>query len=347
VKSVWIDGNAGDDSVTIGNADGTSMPQVKAHLAGGPGNDTLIAGNGDDELWGGLGDDILDGGLGSDTVWGGGGSDTADYSRRSTGVFVRLAGAFGDYAINPLFGSAGATASVGGVQGENDQIRYDVLTARGGSGQDLMSGKQDTVLQGGPGDDELYMPASLYHVSNITLDGGPGNDSFDTDDSAGGTMLGGEGNDHFKLDWDADPIVVNGGPGSDTVEAARHWGDPFVFDAAGKNVEVIYGSDAGDVITGTDAAEKIDGREGNDTIVGNGGDDTLIGGEGDDDLRGGDGNDTLTGGPGKDQLRGNAGKDTLYASGDGSSDFLDGGSGTDRARKDSNDFAQYVEQILA
>jgi uncharacterized delta-60 repeat protein len=347
VKSVWIDGNAGDDSVTIGNADGTSMPQLKAHLAGGPGHDTLVSGNGDDELWGGLGDDVLDGDLGSDTVWGGGGSDTADYSRRSTGVFVHLAGAFGDYEINRLFGSGGATPSGGGAQGENDQIRYDVLTARGSSGQDLMSGKQDTVLQGGPGDDELYMPATLYGVSNITLDGGPGNDRFDTDDFAGGTMLGGEGNDYFKLDWEADTLVIDGGPGTDTVEAARHWGDPFVFDASGKNVEKIYGSDIGDVITGTDAAETIDGREGDDTIRGNGGDDNLIGGDGNDDLRGGAGNDTLTGGAGKDQLRGESGNDTLFADGDGEIDFLDGGSGTDRAKKDPNDFAQFVEEVLA
>jgi len=339
VKSVWIDGNAGDDSITIGNADGTSMPQVKAHLAGGPGNDTLVSGNGDDELWGGLADDVLDGGLGSDTVWGGGGSDTADYSHRSTGVVVNLAGDLQDYIINHLFGG-------GGAPGENDRIRYDVLTARGGSGQDSMSGGQDAVLQGGPGADLMSMPSSEWGITNITLDGGPGNDSFDTEDYAGGTMLGGEGNDFFGIDWDADPVVVDGGPGTDTVSAVRHWGDPFVFDAAGKSVEKIYGSDVGDVITGTDAAETIDGRGGDDAIRGNGGDDVLIGGDGNDDLRGGAGNDTITGGAGKDQLRGEAGDDTLFADGDGEVDFLDGGSGTDTARKDSDDFAQFVEQFL-
>ena len=72
----------------------------------------------------------------------------------------------------------------------------------------------------------------------------------------------------------------------------------------------------------------IDGRGGNDTIVGGGGNDTLVGGTGQDKLYGQDGDDFLD-----DR--------------DGITDFvLDGGPGTDTARKDDGDPTTSVEVLF-
>jgi uncharacterized delta-60 repeat protein len=140
--------------------------------------------------------------------------------------------------------------------------------------------------------------------------------TFDPADVKKVVITGGAGNDHVSVSLGrTPPVTVDGGSGDD-------------------HVVTSYGND------------RLIGGSGNDFLDGGDGNDSLDGGDGDDRLNGGDGNDTLTGGAGKDQLRGQAGNDTLYSSGDGAVDFLDGGSGTDKARKDDNDFAQFIEQFL-
>ena len=69
-------------------------------------------------------------------------------------------------------------------------------------------------------------------------------------------------------------------------------------------------------------------------LVGGNGNDTLVGGTHHDVIRGGAGNDNITGGAGLDQLFGEDGSDVLNAQ-DGLSDrVVDGGNGTDTARRD-------------
>jgi Ca2+-binding RTX toxin-like protein len=72
----------------------------------------------------------------------------------------------------------------------------------------------------------------------------------------------------------------------------------------------------------------------------------IDGNGGNDELHGGIGNDTLRGGSGKDRLFGLAGNDLLDAR-DGIIDLIvDGGSGFDKARKDSGDSLTSVEQVI-
>jgi Ca2+-binding RTX toxin-like protein len=91
-----------------------------------------------------------------------------------------------------------------------------------------------------------------------------------------------------------DRMIVNAGPGNDTVLVARKV--PFVVE-----------------------------------IHGGAGDDSLCGGGGADTLCGEDGNDTLTGGAGADFLYGDAGNDVFHARDHNTGDFIDGGPGRDRA----------------
>jgi Ca2+-binding RTX toxin-like protein len=89
-------------------------------------------------------------------------------------------------------------------------------------------------------------------------------------------------------------VVVNAGPGNDTV---------LVADKVRLGVEIHGGA----------------------------GNDSLCGGRGADALHGEDGNDTLTGGAGADFLYGDAGNDVFYVRDHNTGDFIDGGAGRDTA----------------
>jgi Ca2+-binding RTX toxin-like protein len=364
VTSVRLEGMGGNDTLRMGNADGSAAPNLPARLVGGWGNDTLVGGPAADTLSSGPGINTLDGGPGGDVLNGSpGGIETADYSRRTQGVSVDLVGTEpNQYWESILYG-----------HGE-DSIRYDVDVAVGGSGNDQMSGGDNTALYGGPGDDTLRLNSGVgtYVPSyNITLYGGPGNDYLSGTEDGHGVAYGEEGDDTFRP-HEYGGFDVHGGPGTDTVEGSGFFEYGMQFDTAGTSVEIVHGSDQNDVINGSDGAELIDGRQGNDTINGGGGDDTLYGSYdndvvdggagndtifgdrtpddlltgGDDRISGGDGNDQIYGGPGTDILSGNAGNDSIFSR-DGVADSLDGGAGTDSARRDDIlDGAQNIEVFL-
>lgn len=110
-----------------------------------------------------------------------------------------------------------------------------------------------------------------------------------------------------------------------------------------------YGHGGNDTLIGSWNNDYLDGGLGSDYLYGYGGSDTLYagydynwnvldGGSGNDSLYGGyatdylygqAGNDYLYGNWGKDYLYGGNGNDTLDGADDGSSDYLDGGSGQD------------------
>ena len=328
VTSIRIEGMGGDDTLRLGNADGSAAPNLPARLVGGGGNDILVGGPADDTLSGGPGINSLDGAAGRDVLNGGGGFSTADYSRRTTGVTVVLPGVgLNEFSENNLYSSRG-----------EDTIRFDVGAAVGGSGDDSLEGGDGTTLYGGPGDDTLrvgYVNIDV-NIGNITLYGGPGNDSLYGDENADAMAFGEEGDDTFHP-HEYGGLGVSGGPGTDTVTGNGFFEYGLDFDASGTSVEVIFGSDQNDVLAGSDAAETIDGGLGNDTIDGRGGDDVIDGGGG---------NDVLTGGAGRDQLRGGEGDDTLFSR-DAIPDTLDGGPGADTARRDDLlDSAVDVETFL-
>jgi Ca2+-binding RTX toxin-like protein len=89
-------------------------------------------------------------------------------------------------------------------------------------------------------------------------------------------------------------------------------------------------------IIGSQRADYLAGGGGNDVIDGRGGNDTILGGAGDDKLYGGAGNDVIDGGTGSDHIYGGAGSDTIRAT-DGMKDWVDCGSGRDRAYVDRVD----------
>ena len=210
--------------------------------------------------------------------------------------------------------------------------------------------------------DAFGIPASIA--------GGDGNDAL-TGGAAADSIAGGNGNDVIKGLGGDDYLV--GGAGDDTIDggfgADQMIGygtdaySDYIAPEAGFDT-VTYATRTAGVVVNLDAgnnsgqAGEGDFAFGFATVVGGGGNDALkvagasaravklVGGAGDDLLTGGGGNDTLDGGAGKDRLYGMAGNDTLLGR-DGVADYLDGGSGTDKARKDSVDALFSVESILA
>jgi Ca2+-binding RTX toxin-like protein len=236
-----------------------------------------------------------------------------------------------------------------------------VLAARGaivvdlGAGADLLASMLDAgeVLtgRGGPGNDELHGRTGME-----TLDGGEGDDQLYPDDNAYTSSVPPPG-----------PDTITGGPGTDQVWYADHAsavrvsldgvandGGASDVDNVMPDVEKIVGSGGDDVLAGNAAANEIDARNGddrvtggggNDKIFGNNGNDALDGGAGDDTLIGNKDDDTLVGGPGVDSFNGDGpgggffiviGNDTIDAA-DGRAEPVTCGPGADTAMVDASD----------
>jgi Ca2+-binding RTX toxin-like protein len=178
-----------------------------------------------------------------------------------------------DYYDTDFSGSEGADSIVGWAG-------HDLISARGGSGAD--------IIGGGDGNDTLVGESGAD-----TLFGGAGNDVLHaafidgmTTGGGGNVIWAGSGNDIVHGDNTAD--VLGGGVGDDTV----------------------FGNGGSDVIYGGQDSASDPGT--NDLIYGDAGNDTVYGGNGADDIRGGTGNDLIYGGAQADRLVGDAGQDYLW-----------------------------------
>ncbi|MBE9042430.1 calcium-binding protein [Oscillatoriales cyanobacterium LEGE 11467] len=112
VEAFEINGNGGDDSLTVENLDSTDVEIVA--FDGGDGNDFLDASNTNTPIFadGGAGDDILIGGSGDDTLVGGAG---ADLLIGGAGNDILIGGDFDDPAIgviNTLEGNDGSDSYI-------------------------------------------------------------------------------------------------------------------------------------------------------------------------------------------------------------------------------------------
>ena len=101
----------------------------------------------------------------------------------------------------------------------------------------------------------------------------------------------------------------------------------------------------GDAVVGTDGSDVLVGNAGNDILCGMGGADLMGGFEGDDFVHGGRGPDQVVGGEDDDRVLGGRGSDPCLHSRDGieGNDTIDGGLGTDGARRDPGDARTSVE----
>lgn len=323
---------------------------------------TVIPGPGDDRVSLGQGATFVAGATpdGADTIVvnDGAGEVKADYAGRTTAVSLTIDGEANDggtgegddldFGItsltsgagnDTLAGSTAADVLTGGSgadrilgRGGNDRLTAGpgADTLYGGSGNDVLLGQADAdKLYGADGDDVLRGDDRNGPFGNDFLDGGNGDDDLF---GYGGNDLFGEGSAANGSD------LIAGGSGTDTASyAARSAGLRLslngLYDDGASGESDRIGSDV----------ENLTGGKGVDVLTGNSAANLLSGGTGNDVLTGGAGNDLLTGGSGRDKLYGLDGNDTFQTV-DGLADALNGGTGTDRAHRDSIDTTTSVEQ---
>jgi Ca2+-binding RTX toxin-like protein len=272
-------------------------------LNGGAGDDQLAGGDGIDTINGGDGDDIIEGGAGADVITGDKGSDTVFYRESNTGVVV-------------LLGENGALTTGIGGHAEGDKISQ-VENVVGSEFNDTLSGnKQDNVIQGGAGADNLsggegndtasYLFSEGAVTVNLALPGTQ-TSGFDAD---GDSLISFEnliGSSHDDiLTGDTKDNVIEGQGGADKIDGGAgdadiiSYANSFVdnvtitlnaagglafadgLDAVGdtaSNIEGVYGTAFDDILTGNLNANIIKGLDGDDTIKGGNGVDTLDGGD--------------------------------------------------------------------
>jgi Ca2+-binding RTX toxin-like protein len=211
------------------------------------------------------------------------------------------------------------TESLDGGSGNDTVTGADTPgTVSGGSGNDSVSGRG--TLNGGNGNDVLTGSplADNLRGSNgkDTLDGG-----FGADDIAGGSNT-----DTLVYPGRANGVNVTIGSGNNN-DGGPEDQTGNRRDSVRGDVEILFGTDLGDVLVGDRTSETLIGLAGDDFVVGNDGRDTILGFDGNDLLIGESGSDILRGGLGADRQFGKSGNDRLAGGAD--DDFLRGGTGHD------------------
>lgn len=247
-------GGAGDDVIRL---------EGNRHFAyGGAGNDTIDA-ESDGRFYGGDGDDIVfanDGTAygddGVDTlriivsarvnVIGGEGSGTDFESQAEV-----KAGGFEifDFSIADTGSRERSQSFIGGDTAETVSYTWGNFKAEGAGGDDVFFAKNT-----------LTIDRNDILVSDVTINGGSGNDSF----------FGGTADDRF-----------NGGDGDDLI--------------MGKNFnDALFGKDGNDLLYGGNDSDKLFGGRGSDSVFGGNGNDYIKVGGGRDYLDGGSGTDYVS-----------------------------------------------------
>src|SRR5690349_18907825 len=131
--SILVQGNAGNDTILISDANGAFTDAHVTVIDGGDGNDTITGGAGGEALSGGIGNDVINGGAGNDTLIGGPDADTLT---GGPGTDPHLGGDGDDLMIwNPGDGSEAVDGEAGNDTFQFNGSNADEIMAYAGNGQ--------------------------------------------------------------------------------------------------------------------------------------------------------------------------------------------------------------------
>jgi len=290
---------------------------LRNHIYGASGNDTLDGGGGADWLAGFLGNDtyIVDRSSDIVTEYNGEGTDTVrttlsnyllgdhleNLAYTGTGNFLGTGNALanlidtsGASGNDRLDGKGGADTMIGGLGNDiyyTDKVN-DVVVELLNEGIDIVLASANFTL-GANLENLIYTGTADFRGTGNTLanriTGGVGNDRLD-----GGVgvdvLVGGLGNDTYYVDNTGDRANELAGGGTDLVFASA----TFTLGNETENLALLglgvidgTGNALANAVTGNNAANVLNGVFGNDILSGAGGADTLVGGLGSDTLRGG------------------------------------------------------------
>jgi len=243
---IRVFGRGGNDTITFNEANGALPAGLlfggagtniltggsgADFLFGGSSNDTLLGKGGADFLSGGPGDDILTGGDGDDQAFGGAGQDRFDWNPGDDTDLNEGGGGNDLVLINGGNGAEQFTTTANGTRVRFDRINPAPFSLDIGTCEYLM-------LNANGGDDTFSATGNLAALIQITVDGGPGND----------TLLGSNGAD-----------LLIGGDDNDFIDGQQ--GNDAIFMGAGDDV---FQWDPGD------GSDTIEGQDGNDRLLFNG-----------------------------------------------------------------------------
>jgi Ca2+-binding RTX toxin-like protein len=264
VNTVIVNLFEGNDFFT--SYENVTKPMV---VYAGTGNDFIVTGGGNDTAYGQGNNDFIQVRSGDDVIDGGTGNDTAYYGDRTYDLSLSL-----DNVAND-----------GSVGGGHDNIKSNVESLVGGSGDDILTGSNSAnYIDGYKGDDSIYGLGG-----NHTLEGGNGSGS----------------GKHY----------IDGGTGNDSMEGGD--GNDTLFGAAGNDAHLGQGGN--DYMSGSSGTDWFKGGSGNDTAFGGIGDDLFYDEAGEDLYEGSDGADEFYADPSNetesDEFYGGFGTDVLSYNG--------------------------------
>lgn len=249
---IQIFGRDGDDVLSLNEANG-ALP--RANLFGEAGNDTLTGGSGNDNVNGGAGNDTLSGKGGNDLLFGGQDNDTL----------------IGGDADDQCFGEAGNDRFVWNPGDDTDLNEggdgTDTVEVNGGNGAETFATTangtrvrfdridpapfsidigtcENLVLNANGGNDSFSATGNLAALIQITVDGGPGDDTI-LGSNGNDLLIGGDNNDFIDGQQGNDTILL--GPGNDTFQWDPGDGSDSVEGQAGDDRMVFNGSNASEI----------------------------------------------------------------------------------------------------
>ncbi|MEO0737496.1 MAG: calcium-binding protein [Cyanobacteria bacterium J06649_12] len=245
IEQFEINGQGGDDSLTVGELTGSDVQKVV--FSGGDGNDTLDARESSTtiEAFGGDGDDLLLGGSAVDTFFAGAGNDIVVGQRGNDIAYLedgddRFIWNNGDGSDFINGGTGFDVTQVNGADGAGDE--FDLSQVDGQAIFNRLNLGLFTLTNKG--------------IEQFEINGQGGDDSFTINDLTGSEVQsvifsGGEGNDFLNAIGTFTPVIADGGEGND----------------------ILIGGAGDDILIGGNGA---------DLLIGGGGNDILIGGNGAD-----------------------------------------------------------------
>ena len=276
---------------------------------------------GDDSLTGGAGNDLLIGGAGKDVLKGGGGQDIAQYAgRHADFTITRLAG--DQFEVRDRAGIQGSdqVSAVEWLLFDDKAVHLTDMTVApisavaglfGGVGTGSVG--TGSVGTGSVGAGESPKPPKP--VAGTDLLGTSGKNVFDVT-KAGVTVQG-------LGDIDTVRASVSFTLGAD-VERLNLTGTAAIDGTGSAHNNHIYGNDATNVLQGMSGVDRLWGRGGDDQLFGGDGNDKIYGDAGRDVIDGGAGQDKLKGGAGADVFSFKSASDSARGQGDKVLDFKSG-----------------------
>jgi len=246
-------GLGGNDALQLDESNG-ALPRTQ--LFGGTGNDTISGGSGADLLFGQSDNDVLLGRGGTDLLFGGSGNDT-------------LTGGDGN---DQMFGESGNDRMIWNPGDDSDLMEggdgIDTAEVNGGNGAEVFAitangarvrfdrvdpapfsldigTTENVVVNMGGGDDKISMVGNLAALTQITVDGGAGNDTISGGNGAD-VLLGGDGNDFIDGNQGNDVAFL--GAGDDTFQWDPGDGSDVVEGQAGTDTLLFNGSNTNEIM---------------------------------------------------------------------------------------------------